>query len=208
MSKLLVDEILYEIDWRTKEISIIRTVPYLHRLTLEQKNTLEKYSVLSFYALWEGFVTMAFNVYVREINKIGLSADTISINLLMHDVDCKFKLSNARANIDTKLSFVSEIYRYFSSPINVSSTIPTESNVNFKVINNILFRHNLRLMQEKPFKKLLNKLILIRNSIAHGETSIPIDDKLLFELSSTTISAIHEVGEIIIEGYNNNVFLK
>jgi len=52
--------------------------------------------------------------------------------------------------------------------------VPTESNVNLKVLNRILERFCIPEIDSK-YSSGLNKLLLFRNKIAHGENSIIVN---------------------------------
>ncbi|RKL62722.1 hypothetical protein DXT63_09715 [Thermoanaerobacteraceae bacterium SP2] len=202
------EELLEEINWRTNEISILKTIPFLYPLSKEQKETLQKHSIPAMYSLWEGFVVASFSLYIREINRLKLTKDKINLNILVHAIDVKYQLNNGRTDFNKKVKLVDGICKYIGSEICIPSSLPTESNVNFKVINNILDRFSLSPLPEKPFKDRLNKLLLVRNSIAHGENSIPITQSLVTELSFTVLDSMHEVFNRILEGYKNKTYLQ
>lgn len=76
------------------------------------------------------------------------------------------------------------------------------------MINNILHRFNLELLPEKPYEKQLNKLLRIRNSISHGETSIPVDKTIISELSFAVLKLMDEVFIRVVDGCNKKTYLK
>lgn len=201
------EELAYEIEWRIKEISILKTLPFNRRFTDVQKATYLRHSFPALYSLWEGFVCTAFEIYIRKINDELVYYKDLSINLKTHFIDSALQLHNARVNFEKKKKFVGDIDQIMLKVVKIKSDIPTESNINYKVINNILLRFNLNLLPETPYKKDLDKLLLIRNKIAHGEFSIPVDTNLLCELSQVVIDLMIEVYQIIIDGYNSKTFL-
>ena len=204
----LIEELKHEVDWRIDEITTLKTLHIKHKLTDAQKKVIQKYSIPSFYSLWEGFVTTGFSIYIRYINQLDLSASQLSKNIIVHDIDNKYNLSDGRKNFDKKISLVRDIYDYIKKKVNLGTKIPTESNVKFKVINNILSRFNLEPLPEVPFSKDIDKLVQIRNNIAHGEVIHALDDILIDKLSITTMDSIYEVFTRIIEGYQKQTYLK
>ncbi len=90
---VLEQELLQEVDWRTNELSIIRTIPILCNCNDKQKEILEKYSVVAIYSIWEGFVTQSFTLYIREINNFKLSYEKINLNILTYDIFIKYGLT-------------------------------------------------------------------------------------------------------------------
>jgi hypothetical protein len=204
----LREELKHEVDWRIDEITTLKTLPIKHKLTDPQKKIIQKYSIPSFYSLWEGFVTTGFSIYIRYINQLDLSAIQLSKNIIVHDIDVKYNLSDGRKNFDKKILLVSDIYDYVKKRVNLGTQIPTQANVNFRVINDIMSRFNLEPLPGVPFNKDLDKLVHFRNNISHGEVIHSLDDILIDKLSITTMDLIYEVFTRIIDGYQNQSYLK
>ena len=204
----LEQELLQEIDWRTNELSIIRTIPLLFNFNDKQKEILEKYSVAAIYSIWEGFVTKSFSLYIREINSLNLTYDKINLNILTHDIFIKFDLTDEqRKHFENKCNFVNNIFEYSKLPVTISPNIPTEANVNFKVINKILNHFHLEELPKNDFDGRLNKLLMYRNNIAHGECSIIVTKEIIQDFNLTVIDAMHEVTIRIIDGFSSKNFL-
>lgn len=201
-------ELLYEIEWRTNELSIIRTIPLLCNCTAEQIKVIEKYSVVAIYSLWEGFVVNSFTLYIRELNNLNLTCDEIKLNILTHDIDMKINLKNERKDLVKIREFVGNLFEYTKSPINITSKIPTESNINYKVITKLLENFYMEPLPSKRFGRQLDKLLTVRNKIAHGEYSIPVDGELIQEFDFTVQEAMHEVTNSIVEGFVYKTFMR
>ena len=204
----LEEELLHEVDWRTNELSIIRTIPLLCNCTDEQIEIIEKYSVVAIYSVWEGFVVESFTIYIRELNNLKLTCDKLNLNIITHDIDIKYDLTNERKHFKKKREFVSKLYGYPKSPVVITTKVPTESNINYKIINKILDHFCLEKLPKKEFEKKLDKLLFVRNKVAHGEHSIPVDKDMIQEFSYTVIKAIHEVTNSIINGFVNKAYLR
>lgn len=204
----LEQELLQEVDWRTNELSIIRTIPLLFNFNDKQKEILEKYSVAAIYSIWEGFVTNSFTLYIREINSLNLTYDKINLSILTHDIFIKFDLTDEqRKHFEHKCNFVNNIFEYSKLPVTISPNIPTEANVNFKVINKILNHFHLEELPENDFDGRLNKLLMYRNNIAHGECSLLVTNKIIQDFNFTVIDAMHAVTTRIIEGFYSKNYL-
>lgn len=203
----LEEKIAYEIDWRTAEISITKSLPFLFPFSHEQSEILRKYAVPTFYSLWEGFVVECFSIYIREINDLKLTREQIHFNILTHSIDALCQLNNARIEFPKQVSLIKKICDHIDKEIVIPVGIPTESNIKYKVINAIFHRFNLNPFPSDPYEKRLNKLLLVRNGIAHGQNSIPITSELLEETSETVILCMHSTAERILEGYANAAYL-
>lgn len=208
MPKTAIEEQLdHEINWRTNEISIVKTVPFLYTFSDQQKDVLKKHTIPIFYSLWEGFAVESFSIYTREINKLKLLKHQICISLLVHSIDIKYNLKSTRTDFEKQTTFIKDISTHLEGCIEIPINVPTESNVNFKVINGLLRRFNLGTIPEDPYKKNLDKLLFFRNKLSHGEYSIPIDQPTIDEMSIIAISSMHELANKITEGFHNKSYL-
>lgn len=205
----LEQNIFKDIEWRISELSQIKTIPFRYNMTQENKELLIRYSVPSIYALWEGFVVSAFQEYRREINLLKINLNEINIKILTHSFSCHetLMLNQPRINPESQLSFINKILVLFDNKFEIAGSIPTESNVKFKVINKILLGHNLSELEFK-YEKGLNKLLKFRNSIAHGDNSIPVSSKDIAEFSNLITELMSEVFIKIVDGYKNKTFLR
>lgn len=210
MQPNFIKEIMKDIDWRYSELSILRTIPFRYGLSDGHKNFLIRYSVPIIYSLWEGFVRNTFEIYVREINSLKLNYKELSINVLSHAISSEDKLNlrNPRMSFKSEIEFVEYLNNYISVPISISSKLPTNSNVNFEVINNLLLRFNLEELPAKGFKSKLNKLLRFRNSVSHGDNSIPVKPKDIEEFCETINDLMSEIFERIEKGHENKTYKK
>lgn len=204
----LEKKLFQDINWRINEISQIKTIPFRYKMTEENRNLLIKYSVTSIYALWEGFVVNTFEEYNRELNSLKLKISKVHKNLITHAINCKdsLRLENSRIHIDSQIKFIEELLFFTNNQFEISGKLPTESNVNYKVINKILYIYNLELLSIK-FERKLNKLLKFRNNIGHGDNSIPIVVENINEFSLLVIDLINELFNIVINGYRNKTYL-
>lgn len=201
-------KINHEIDWRTSEISTVKTIPFLFSFSQYQQEVLRKHSIPVFYSLWEGFVVEIFSIYTREINDLKLSKDKICINMLVHGIDIKHKLKQAKTDFEKQILFIQELNIYLDGDIEIPVNIPTESNVTYKVINSLCRRYNLQPLPEEPYKKRLERLLFFRNKLSHGEYSIPVSQTEIDEMSLTVISLMHEISSRVLDGFRDKSYLK
>lgn len=172
---MVIKEISNDIDWRMSELASLKSIPVRYKLLPHHQEMIIKYTIPSIYSLWEGFVKNSFRSYIARINSLNLSFQDVHINLLVHGVTSidKLRLENPRNSFKSKKEFTSFYLSTISKPFQMTEVIPTQSNVNFDIINEILLIFNLELLPEL-FDKPLGRLVNFRNSIAHGEVSIPI----------------------------------
>lgn len=204
----LEQELLQEVNWRTNELSIIRTIPLQFNFSDQQNEILKKYSVAAIYSIWEGFVTQSFTLYIREINSLNLTYDKINLNILTHDIFMKFDpTEEKRKHFKHKCEFIDNVFEYSKSPVTISPKIPTKGNVNFKVTNQILKHFNLEELPKNDFDTRLSKLLMFRNNIAHGECSLVVTKEIIQDFNLTVIDTMHEITIRIIEGFASEKYL-
>ena len=169
-----VDEILADIDWRISELATIKSLPIKYSFRPDHKEVHIKYSIPAIYAIWEGFVKNCFTIYSNHLNTLGIKRTEISTALLTHQIDSECDFNNPRVNFDTKQKLVEQIDNLLTETIVIKPSVPTESNVNLKVLNKILERFCISKIDDS-YDRGLNKLLLFRNKIAHGENSITVN---------------------------------
>lgn len=187
-------EIVEDINWRTSELASLRTIPFRYKLTTNHKNLLIKYTAPSIYSIWEGYIKNTFDLYIRELNNLNLTADLTNRNLLTHILSSydKLCLENPRMNFKKKLEFVNFYQEKIGQPLIINNKLPTKSNIDFDVVNEILLRFNIDLLPI-TYKPSLNKLLKFRNSIAHGDSSIPVSRDDIGEFATLVIDLMTEI---------------
>lgn len=205
---MFIDKIKNDIDWRMAELASLKTIPLRYKLLSHHIEILTKYSVPSMYSLWEGFVKRSFELYIEEINSLEFSISDIHINLITHSFSSEDKLAleQPRMGFNKKREFIEFYQNKAKEKFTIPKKLSTKSNIDFKVINEILERFNLPKLPKIPYEKKLNKLLQFRNSISHGEISIPVKNENLNEFSMLINELMVEIFCRIEEGSINQTF--
>lgn len=169
-----IEEILADIDWRLGELSTLKSIPIRYGFENEHKVIYVKYSIPAIYSIWEGFVKNCFTVYTTHLNTLSISRNEISLQLLTHQLDTICNFNNPRQHFAAKMKIVELIDNELSDIIFISPSVPTESNVNFKVLKKLLERFCIDCVDVKYSIKL-DKLLYFRNTIAHGDCSLTVE---------------------------------
>ncbi len=156
-------------------MATLKTVPIRYKFIAEHKKQHIKYAVPAIYSLWEGFVKTCLSIYVKHLSNLNINRSDISINILTHYLDTFCKFGNPRTNFDSKVKIVEDLDILFVDVIELTPDIPTESNVNFKVLNGLLKRFCITMVDDK-YQSGLNRLLLFRNKISHGENAIKVEE--------------------------------
>jgi len=181
--EIFVQEIEADIDWRISELATLKSIPIQYSFRPNHKNIHLKYSIPAIYAIWEGFVKNCFTIYSNHLNSLSISREDIAPALLTHQIDSECNFNNPRQNFESKQKLVGMLDNLFNDIILIKPSVPTESNVNLKVLNRILERFCIPQVDNK-YDKGLNKLLLFRNTIAHGENSISVNMPHVIEFIS------------------------
>lgn len=197
--ELLIAEIQEDINWRVSEISILKTIPLKYSILESHKKTLIFYSIPSLYSIWEGYVKKTFELLTAFLNKLDIQPNQVHINILTHAIEIECKLGNERKHFDKKINLVESAINIYDTTLNIKQGIPTESNVNYKVFNGILDRFNIKRLDNK-YEKPLDRLLLFRNKIAHGENSIKVTKQDVDDFSLLIESLMYDL-LLLIEEY-------
>ena len=181
--EIFVQEIEADIDWRISELATLKSIPIQYSFRPNHKDIHLKYSIPAIYAIWEGFVKNCFTIYSNHLNSLSITRKDISPALLTHQIDSVCDFNSPRQNFESKQKLVGMLDNLFNDIILIKPSVPTESNVNLKVLNRILERFCIPQVDSK-YDKGLNKLLRFRNTIAHGENSIIVNMPHVIEFIS------------------------
>ncbi len=187
-----IDEILADIDWKVSELAILKSIPIRYSFRPEHKELQVKYTIPAIYAIWEGFVKSCFVIYSNHLNSLSISRLEIAIPLLTHQIDSECDFNNPRISFDAKQKMVTLIDSLLTDIVTIKPSVPTESNINFKVLNKILERFCIDKVPDHYDSKL-NKLLLFRNKVAHGDNSITVNMTHVTEFISTVENLMLDV---------------
>ncbi len=175
-----IDEILLDIDWRLSELAKIKIIPIRYKFSPEHKDLQIRYSIPAIYALWEGYIKESLSTYSNYLNMLNIKRNDISLPLLAHQLDSLCDFNTPRVNFDSKQRITKIIDGCLKDVIIIRPNVPTKSNINFKVLNNILERFCIPSVNSK-YESKLDKLLYFRNGIAHGEKSLSVDMSQMVE---------------------------
>ncbi len=193
----ILQEMNADLEWRLSELASIKAIPLMYPLNDYHKKIIIKYSVPAIYSIWEGFVRKLFESYAKYLNSKQISYANIHQNILTHGISSndKLKLDNPRSSFSKQREHTLEYQAYISDYISIGLKIPTKSNVNYDVINELLERFAMNQI-DVSYKNGLNKLLKFRNSIAHGDNSIPVKHE---DIVNFTILINNLMSELIIK---------
>jgi len=160
-----------------------------------------KFAIPSIYSLWEGYIKFVFLNYIQEINSLNLSYYQLHENLLTHAFDIKYPqfTTGIKNEFYKKREFFENFLCTVNNKVQIDTKLPTHSNINWKVINELLERFNMNALPKEPFDRQLSALLEIRNRIAHGENAVQVSQNMVNEHANNVKNLMYEIMNIVIE---------
>lgn len=202
--KFLIDLEL-DIQWRISKVASIKTLPYRYKIRETDKQLIILFAIPMIYSIWEGFVVNTFTLFSRCLNSERRGWKELDENLLTHSIESETNIFGL-SDFNKKKKTLGDLIDLLEGDAKITQKIPTKSNINYTVLNDILKRFNLKELNVN-YKRKLNKLLLFRNAISHGDTSIPVSQDVIDELSMLVNELMYEVEDIIKDGLIENCHL-
>ncbi|MFQ6405499.1 MAE_28990/MAE_18760 family HEPN-like nuclease [Methylophilus sp. 'Pure River'] len=130
------------------------------------------------YAHWEGFVVSALKIVITHLNTLELISENTSTNLLVLAFSEKYKTLSGKQSFGQRVSFTNEFKSLLKDSIKITTKINTKSNLNKAVLEELCATFNFNFQSfNSDFLQHIDRLVNIRNSIAHGENSFVINQE-------------------------------
>ncbi|MBO7461726.1 MAG: hypothetical protein J6T96_03910 [Bacteroidales bacterium] len=213
----LKNDLESDIDHRLDNLTTIRTMPSRYSFSDNDKEVWIRCSFPIIYAEWEGFFVNAISSYFRKINEIGIPLTQLHPNYFVRNTEKKFsQLLQYPKIFNDRYNFLTNLMNYFRRDENIAleTRVNTESNLKFKVLNNILKELNLEVITDCEFEGSslsdeLDKFLLHnRNGIAHGNPSGTITMDEITKAINLVEKLMDLTKESIVNGYKNDCFKK
>ncbi|MCA0350428.1 MAG: hypothetical protein LCH85_00400 [Chloroflexi bacterium] len=181
------------VDVRVHEIAIIKK--NIHNQKSDNlKKLMEKYSVVMFYSLWEGFFCESLGLYIEYINSLNISIfdfhDCLFAYCISNAMELEKNVTDFNKHMDLSKSLMKIINNGF---IEIPKQIDVKSNTTVKIMNNILRKLCVMNIDESKSNDF-NLLLMKRNSIAHGDSlNSYLNDEIILKLSELVIKSMDEL---------------
>ena len=192
----LMAELEAERDWRVGELSKIRLIQrkVQENESEEYDNVYRKMTIPMIYAHWEGFCVASFKILLDFINNKSIKGNEVSYNVLTYaNKDAYDKLKGKHSFLQ-KVAFSKMFIELLEKKVNFSGKLDTKSNLNYDVLIEILTIFEMQDTLFLPYKDALNKLVALRNAVAHGENSRMVD----VDCMNKNIALVTELMDILL----------
>lgn len=214
-----------EFEWRITELR------FFHNLCegLENPSARDQFRraiVLLLYSHFEGYCKFSLSLYVSAINSAGLLCSQVNSSVVaatLNDVFAKLRDGTGKAPEfknalpdDSKLhkfalarEFVERSSEIMDRPVLIpDKVVDTESNLKPVVLRKNLFRLGLPHDEFASFEPSINKLLEMRNKIAHGESRAGIGKTLYDDLRDSALQVMTGVTAGITRAFDEKKFLR
>ena len=158
----------------------------------------------------------AFQLYLREINKLGLKIHELSKHYLLRETECRFRqLKEYPKEMKKRQNFLLDLMTYFreDTPMFLKLDVNTESNLGYGIMNGILNYFNLSTVEDHidhdaySLKDDMDKFMLYtRNGIAHGDPTVTVSTEDITKAISLVKRLMNVIEDVLCEGFDNEVY--
>ena len=219
---MTIDELRIEMEteltWRSDELRMLKN--NLSSISKEHdKNKYRKSLVVMLYSHFEGFTKICFLIYIKYINEQKIKRKNIKSKpeLIASSMNEIFKSyeNQDKKNKNFKRQLPEEktihtIYRradliqqfenYYDELIYIKDdVISTESNLWASVMSKNFYKLGIKHDTFKKSHKAIDRLVNLRNSIAHGSEKAGVSEKIFNELEKIVLKDIMEKLILIFE---------
>ena len=162
LSKILDDEY----QWRRRELFLFKS-----KIPTEPSSLQKAYlraGIAMLYAHIEGFVKNTSTFYLQFISYKYLKHNELKSHLIALCLKNKFNTAN---NIEKQSELIDFVINDLGQKANLpyKNIINTRSNLNYQVFEDVIFTIGINKSGFERREEILNDLVELRNTIAHGE---------------------------------------
>ena len=144
------------------------------------------------YAHWEGFVVSSLKILIKHLNVLELTPHQIQTYLIVMGLGDQYNSLSGKQSFAQRVVFKNSFKELMQNNIKFSKKVETKSNLKSNVLKELCEMFGFEFERFKNQVGDIDRLIHIRNSIAHGENSINPD----FENLTKYITSVNEAMDI------------
>ena len=221
------EEIEREYTNRFNELNRYENFLAASTATDEFQSSYRKMLIVMLYAYYEGFCKKALEIYAEYINSSHECVKNLKVEIASSTLRDEFKkledsnylplqIKGDALKNDNKLQRFgrrSEFFAAYEQHMHKTVNLPddiinTESNLKPHILKSLLYRLALDYTIVDSGQATINKLIGLRNSIAHGDISRSIMKEEYDDFKKAVFLVMESLKREIIENYRNKGYLK
>jgi hypothetical protein len=112
---MLEQKISSDIEERQKLMLQIKTLYLRYEFNNKDEAMFLNYAIPAVYAIWEGFIQTAFQTYIRELNQLNLTINTLCKPILIYHLETSFKqFREYPEKFNGKVAFFDKLNQFYS----------------------------------------------------------------------------------------------
>lgn len=161
------------------------------------------------YAHWEGFVTSSLKIMIDHLNGLKLSTEKIPTRLVVVGLGDTYRTLSGKQSFEQRVDFTNKFRSLIKETIKFRNKIDTKSNLKSNILKELCQMFGFDFEKFNDIIGDIDRLVHIRNSIAHGENAVNPDMNNVLKYIEAVTQAmdifINEINEFLI---NEDYLLK
>ncbi|MBK8283510.1 MAG: hypothetical protein IPK97_00765 [Ahniella sp.] len=168
----VVAEILASNDWRDREFAKFK----VNSSGVEEELWC-RMCIPMVYAHWEGFVVSSLKTLIDHLNSLGLPASGVPTTLVAVGLADAYQFLSGKQSFAQRVDFTNRFRDLIQDTIRFQKTIDTKSNLKASVLRELCHMYGFRFERFSSLTADIDRLVNVRNSIAHGENSFVLNSE-------------------------------
>jgi hypothetical protein len=198
--QVVQEEISDNLDRRRFEITNLRRV-LLNYVGKPLESTVVRMAIPLLYANWEGYIKEVCQLYLEYIERSGTKSNELKADLLGYLWSSSLRPLTGGLNFENKKTIAELALHRMDDCVKFSESernINTKANLNFEVLKNIANHLCFNISLLNTYKRHLNRLVNLRNNIAHGSFPSSMDYDIFNEQAESVIGLMEGFENIVI----------
>ena len=166
----VIEEIVSSNDWRDGEFAKFK----VNAAGVDEKLWC-RMCIPMIYAHWEGYVVSSLKILIRYLNTLQLEPQDVPTNLVVVGLGDTYKTLSGKQSFKQRIEFTDRFSGLYQKTLKFAKKIDTKSNLRSNVLGELCDMFGFRFKCFKTYLSDIDRLVNIRNSIAHGENSVVPD---------------------------------
>lgn len=124
------------------------------------------------YAHWEGFVVSSMKTLISYLYSLNLKAEHVPTKIIVLSLGGAYQALSGKQSFTQRIEFTDKFNNLISDTIKIEKKINTKSNLKSNVFEEVCTIWGFNYTKFNNVLPDIDRLVNIRNSIAHGENGI------------------------------------
>ncbi|MDM8546325.1 MAE_28990/MAE_18760 family HEPN-like nuclease [Candidatus Venteria ishoeyi] len=192
----VIEEISASNSWRDGEFAKFK----LNAANVD-KNLWFRMCIPMIYAHWEGFVVSSLRILISYLNSLELNPKNIRTNLVVIGLGDSYKTLSGKQSFVQRIEFTDKFSSLYKESLKFAKKIDTKSNLRSNVLEELCKMFGFNYENFIEYTSDIDRLVNIRNSIAHGENAFLLDleniDKYIKAVTAATDVLLREIQRFV-----------